>query len=342
MKLHTSLVGLAVVGGLFFRMSAGETSFTAGVGFSSQGQVVQDCRSAVEQAVAGLKGCRPAFVACYYSHVRGKDQINQWVPEPVDEQAWQGASTGLTEKVPMACFWNKGDYLGSCSEGYLMPNGKGAWALALAGAMEVRPLLVDLKVASVHPQTKQPDYFQLGREMAKKLPARPGRTNLLWLGGNLHSYVNPGFAAGLAEEYGTRFPIYGGASSVNSPVVWEGKVHQSVVVMVMLSGDFKVTMAGTRANLAFIPKAEANTDQEKEVYQRLVSVSRCRGEAKFLFVNFCASRLWNPASQHKLVKDFWPGLPFFGFYSGGETGKFADDLPVSGGAGCLVACLITE
>ena len=88
-----------------------------------------------------------------------------------------------------------------------------------------------------------------GRTLAKKLTQKADSRLLIAIP-DAHSPKNQLFMDGLQEVVGKDFPITGGSISKNDGetfLSYQGQLHSDSAIAIMLSGDFKVAMAGRQA-----------------------------------------------------------------------------------------------
>jgi len=175
-----------------------------------------------------------------------------------------------------------------------------------------------------------------GAQLAGKLP-KTEQDRLLILVPDAHSPKNQYLVAGVQQVVGKKFPITGGSVNKNAGqtfVYYQGRIYTDSAVALMLSGDFRLAMAGRKAqdNDAVIATAR---DGAADV------LAAFKGEPAAVLAFNCAGRrgkLKNmddelAAMQEVLGKE----LPLFGCYCAGEIGPLdtSERQPgvLSGGSG---------
>jgi hypothetical protein len=158
-----------------------------------------------------------------------------------------------------------------------------------------------------------------GAELAGKLP-RTVNDRLLVLMADAHSPKNQFLLDGVQEVMGKDFPITGGSANKNAGqtfVYFQGKMYTDSAIALLLSGDFKVSLAGRQAkeNTKVISSAadgatEAIKGSEAKPFG--VLAFNCAGRKGKL--DNIADEL--EAIQGAIGKD----LPLFGAYCAGEIG----------------------
>lgn len=177
---------------------------------------------------------------------------------------------------------------------------------------------------------------QAGAALANKLRRTP-RDRLAVLLADAHSPKNQALVEGMQQVLGKQFPITGGCANKNAGqtfVCFQGKLHEDSAVAVMLSGDFRVGMAGLQAkeNEKVISTARQSA---------AAALASAKGKPLAAMAFDCAGRKGKlkriedelAAVQESIGKQ----LPLFGCYCAGEMGPVdtADKKPdaLSGGAG---------
>lgn len=158
-----------------------------------------------------------------------------------------------------------------------------------------------------------------GKKLAGKLRRSP-QDKLLILLADAHSPKNQALVEGVQKVVGPKLPITGGCANKNAGqtfVYFGGKMHEDSAVALLLSGDFRVGIAGRQAkdNDAVIRTAEHSAAEARAAVQ---------GNLVGALAFDCAGRrnkLKNiqdelAAMQRAIGKD----LPLFGCYCAGEMG----------------------
>lgn len=158
-----------------------------------------------------------------------------------------------------------------------------------------------------------------GSELAGKL-RRTQRDRLLVLLADAHSPKNQFLVNGLQDVLGDDFPLTGGSANKNAGqtyVYYQGQAYQDSAVGLMLSGDFRVTLAGRKAmdNDQVIATAGQGAAQ---------AVADFSGQPLAALAFNCAGRrgkLQRPEDELAAIRRALPdGLPLFGCYCAGEVG----------------------
>ena len=170
-----------------------------------------------------------------------------------------------------------------------------------------------------------------GAALAKQLPTSP-TNRLAIIIADAHSPKNGALVEGIRGVLGKGFPITGGSVNKNAGqtfVYWRGQMLQDAAVALMLSGDFRIAMAGRQAkeNDKVISTAEAAGAEALAALAR----QNCRPAAAIAFD--CAGRkgrLTNVADElAAMQRALGTELPLFGTYNAGEIGPadLADTEP---------------
>jgi len=161
-----------------------------------------------------------------------------------------------------------------------------------------------------------------GAALAKQLP-KSARSRLAIVVADAHSPKNGALVEGVRGVLGKGFPITGGSVNKNAGqtfVYFRGQMLQDAAIALMLSGDFRVAMAGRQAkeNDKVIATAEA---AGAEALRKLTG-QKCRPAAAIVFD--CAGRkgrLTNVADElAAMQKALGTQMPLFGTYNAGEIG----------------------
>lgn len=175
-----------------------------------------------------------------------------------------------------------------------------------------------------------------GAKLARKLK-RTDKDRLLILVADAHSPKNQRLVEGVQKVLGGGFPITGGCANKNAGqtfVYWRGKPHADSAVAVMLSGDFRVSLAGRQAN-----ENDAVIATAYEGAAEALKAARGKPIAALAFN--CAGRRSKLKNYEEelaaMQKALGRTLPLFGCYCAGEIGPV--DIPgkkpgvLSGGSG---------
>ena len=174
-----------------------------------------------------------------------------------------------------------------------------------------------------------------GQRLAKALP-RSSADRLLILLGDAHSPKNALLIGGAHKVLGKDFPITGGSVNKNhgqSFVYYRGRMYADSAVGVMLSGDFKVSLAGRQAksNEKVISSAREAAGE---------AMKNLKGDSIAVLAFNCAGR----KGKLKRLEDELEAIqsvigrkvPLFGCYCAGEFGPAdtADKTPGVLSSGC--------
>ncbi|HOD81310.1 MAG: FIST N domain protein [Planctomycetes bacterium ADurb.Bin126] len=178
-----------------------------------------------------------------------------------------------------------------------------------------------------------------GAELARRLP-RTGDSRLLIVVADAHSPKNGPLVAGIQTVVGKRFPITGGSVNKNagqSVVYYQGQMLADAAVGIMLSGNFKVAMAGRQAkeNDQVIATAREGSAEAVD------ALAQQQAKPAVLLAFDCAGRkgrLKNVADELAAVQhSCGKRVAIFGTYNAGEIGPadLADKAPdvLSSGVG---------
>lgn len=178
-----------------------------------------------------------------------------------------------------------------------------------------------------------------GAALARRLPLRSD-SRLLIVVADAHSPKNGPLVAGMQTVVGKQFPITGGSVNKNagqSVVYYQGKMLADAAVGVMLSGNFKVAMAGRQAKENDLVIATAREGSAAAVDE----LARQQARPAALLAFDCAGRkgrLKNVADELAAVQhSCGKRVTIFGTYNAGEIGPadLADKTPdvLSSGVG---------
>jgi len=161
-----------------------------------------------------------------------------------------------------------------------------------------------------------------GAELAKSLP-KTDRSRLLIVVADAHSPKNGPLVAGIQSVMGKGFAITGGCVNKNagqSAVYYQGKTLTDAAIALMLSGEFKVALAGRQAkeNDLVIKTAREGSAQA------IASLAAQQARPAVLLAFDCAGRkgrLKNVGDELAAMQESCGRqLPIFGTYNAGEIG----------------------
>ena len=158
-----------------------------------------------------------------------------------------------------------------------------------------------------------------GKAVSEKL-SRSDVDKLLILIPDAHSPKNEYLVEGAQQVFGQQFPMTGGSANKNAGqthVYFRGEVYQDSVVALMLSGEFRISMAGRLA-------------KDKEAVIRTAAEGAAEAIAKMpakplaVLAYNCAGRrgkLQNVAEELQAIQQsIGTTVPLFGCYNAGEIG----------------------
>lgn len=196
--------------------------------------------------------------------------------------------------------------------------GIGGEGIGVAGAL-VRDLGVSKLTFETHEAEIKQRLHAAGAKLAGKLP-RAGGDRLALLLADAHSPKNQSLVEGVQQTLGGEFPITGGSANKNAGqtfVYFQGRALTDSAVALMLSGDFRVVLAGRKAmdNDQVIATA-------REAAAQTLAASAGKPQAVLAFN--CAGRrgkLKRPADELEAIQTaLGKELPLFGCYCAGEVG----------------------
>jgi hypothetical protein len=184
-------------------------------------------------------------------------------------------------------------------------------------------LLKDLGVSKLtfeeHEQEITQRLNSAGHTLAGLL-RRTDQDRLLILIADAHSPKNQHLVEGVQTVVGNEFPITGGSANKNAGqtfIYFRGKAYSDSALALMLSGDFRVALAGRKA---------MDNDQVIRTAGRAAAaaMSRLRGKPTAVLAFNCAGRrgkLRRPEDELAAIQSaLGPQLPLFGCYCAGEVG----------------------
>jgi hypothetical protein len=178
-----------------------------------------------------------------------------------------------------------------------------------------------------------------GAQLAGKL-ARSDKDALLILLADAHSPKNQPLIEGVQQVVGKKFPITGGCANKNAGqtfVYYNGRMHEDSAVALMLSGDFRVGMAGRQAR----DHDAVLRTAEESAKAALAAPAAGQGKPIAALAFDCAGRRGKlKKTEDELAavqRAIGRQLPLFGCYCAGEMGPVdepgAKSDALSGGAG---------
>lgn len=205
-----------------------------------------------------------------------------------------------------------------------------------AAAALVRDLGVSKLTFEEHEAEIKQRLHAAGRKLAAKLPRAPS-DRLAILLADAHSPKNQSLVEGVQQTLGGEFPMTGGSANKNAGqtfVYFQGRALADSAVALMLSGDFRVALAGRKAmdNDQVIATAREAAAQ---------SLAASAGKPQAVLAFNCAGRrgkLKRPADELEAIQAaLGKELLLFGCYCAGEVGPLdaSEKTPgaLSGGSG---------
>ncbi|NLF73464.1 MAG: hypothetical protein GX575_30880 [Candidatus Anammoximicrobium sp.] len=213
--------------------------------------------------------------------------------------------------------------------------GIGGEGVGVAAAL-VRDLGVGKLTFEQHEAEIKQRLHAAGAKLASQL-ARVQDDRLAVLLADAHSPKNQYLVEGVQQVLGGQFPITGGSANKNAGqtfVVFQGRVLADSAVALMLSGDFRVTLAGRKA----MDNDQVIATAREAAIQALAAAA---GKPHAVLAFNCAGRrgkLKRPADELEAIQTvLGRELPLFGCYCAGEVGPVdaSEKRPgvLSGGSG---------
>jgi hypothetical protein len=197
--------------------------------------------------------------------------------------------------------------------------GIGGAGVSVSAALERRFGAAKLTVAKDKAQIEE-RLHAAGTHLAQKLQRRPAQGQLLILLADAHFPKNQSLVEGMQKVLGNDFPIVGGCANKNAGqtfVYYRGRMFEDSGVALLLTGDFKVGLAGRKAkdNARVIATArEAGAE----------ALANVKGKPTAAFAFNCAGRkgkLKNIEDELAAIQSaIGKTLPLFGCYCAGEIG----------------------
>ncbi len=189
-------------------------------------------------------------------------------------------------------------------------------------------LVTDLGTAKLVPEKDEAEIAKLLHAAGKKLAGEISRTDadkLLVLIADAHSPKNQFLVEGVQKVLGGAFPITGGCANKNAGqtfVYYQGKAHADSAIALMLSGSFRVSLAGRQANegdkvIATAEEGAAEAMQGVQGKPVAVLAFNCAGRRSKL-------KTYEPELA-AMQKPLGKSVPLFGCYCAGEMGPV--DVP---------------
>ena len=242
---------------------------------------------------------------------------------------------GVASVFPAAIIFGGSNYGGFNQAG--VAGGESVVVSALAGRnIDVQPVCVEnIGTAGLTLEKNREElenrYCKAGKELAGKL-ARNDRNRLLVVIADAHSPKNGPLVEGIRSVLGPAFPVTGGCVNKNagqSFVYCQGKILSDAVVGLMLSGDFKLSLAGRQAK----DNDRVLTTAREGAAEALAGLQKQGARPALLLAFDCAGRkgkLKNVADELAAILQVTGGdLPILGTYNAGEIGPadVADRTP---------------
>jgi hypothetical protein len=161
-----------------------------------------------------------------------------------------------------------------------------------------------------------------GAKLARRLP-RTDASRLMIVIADAHSPKNGALVEGIQSVVGGDFPILGGSVNKNAGqtfVYFRGKVFTDAAIGLMLSGNFRVALAGRSAK----ENAKVIATAEQGAAEALKRLADAGAKPAVMFAFDCAGRkgkLDNVSDELAAIqKSIGTKMPLFGSYNAGEIG----------------------
>ena len=233
---------------------------------------------------------------------------------------------GVCSVFPAAIVFGGSTYGGFCQKGVC--GGESVMVSAIAGSgVDVQPACIEKM------DTAGLTLEQNREELEKRIAAagsvlagkfnRTDRTRLLLVIADAHSPKNGALVQGIQSVLGPAFPITGGSVNKNagqSFVYWQGRLLSDAVVGLMLSGDFKLALAGRQAK----DNDQVIATAREGAAEAIAALQKQGARPAVLFAFDCAGRkgkLKNVADELSAIRQSTGAdLPILGTYNAGEIG----------------------
>lgn len=160
-----------------------------------------------------------------------------------------------------------------------------------------------------------------GKELAQGVKPVAGKTNIFLQYGTQHTprmtWVHQGTTAVLGKDV----YIFGSAASDFGFVWYKGEIISDALLGVLISGDLKVSMAGSDS------PGEDATAQAKipGIFREKLGtvISEIGGKPQVLFYSGCVGWRFMLPEQQQVAQELLGGtVPLFGCFAGGEIGRY--------------------
>lgn len=222
-----------------------------------------------------------------------------------------------------------GSYSIAGHEGFLDVNQPGITVLALGGDVEVQTATVTGYEMPVKdwdfPQTPEGEaaraesraqHAAWGRQLAGQVHPVAGKTNVFFQLGTQHTPRMTWTTEGVVEVLPKDVFVIGSAASDFGYIIDKGQIHPHALLGILVSGDFKVVMAGCGP-------AQDDDQRAATFRQRLESLIAEAGRVPDLTVYVgCAGWRGQLPEQHQAAEDLLGEAPLLGSFAGGEIGRY--------------------
>lgn len=328
---------------LFACAARAEIYAGAGAAFLAEGQSAGDAVAAAFDAARKSLGDRPAKLALVLenaiSPATGGDEALALVFEKAGDLPVFGAHMGAGNYTPM-----------SLDLGF--QDRKGMTVLLLGGDFDFEAhslVMGPVRYASNKDKKDNPEKYasdiqtmvdnrqKPGAELAQKFAWGPD-SNLLLVTGQLHNPEITYLSDGMREHIPAGVHVAGGATQ-GGYIYDRDKILKSAVLGLRISGKFKVFQGMRGPSWG---KGEKPDKQRGDYLVEIFDGLKQETPAPAAIIAFlCASWRDSPLDMlHNIVSEQAPkGVPFFGTFSGGETGRFGDKGLTGGGAFAVITAI---
>ncbi len=175
-------------------------------------------------------------------------------------------------------------------------------------------------------------YIQSAKELANQFDtSRTGNKVYIQLG-NFHTPRQNWVLEGISEVF-KNMNIVGGAQADWGWQIIDGKLVESTLYGIMITGDFKVSQAMCSRN-----KDEALHIQSERILKSAIGDKEQKPDLALYFG--CAGWNSDQKNQYDVIKKILPNTTFFGRFNGGEIGRFVSNGSNQSGIDLLSVMLL--
>lgn len=233
---------------------------------------------------------------------------------------------GVCSVFPAAIVFGGSTYGGFSQKG--VAGGESVMVSAIAGnGVEIQPAFIEkMDTAGLTLEQNREELDKriaaAGTTLAGKF-TRNDRNRLLLVIADAHSPKNASLVQGIQSVLGPAFPITGGSVNKNagqSFVYCQGRMLSDAVVGLMLSGDFKLALAGRQAK----DNDQVIATARDGAAEAIAALQKQGAKPAVMFAFDCAGRkgkLKNVADELSAIRQSTGNdLPILGTYNAGEIG----------------------